>query len=51
MEVDIEKIKRRMLIKYPFFGSIVTNIEYKENKFFDTVATDGKVIYYKIQTF
>ena len=46
MEVDIEKIKRRMLIKYPFFGSIVANVEYKESKLFDTAATDGEIVYY-----
>lgn len=46
MKMDIEKIKRRMLIKYPFFGSIVANVEYKESKLFATAATDGKIIYY-----
>lgn len=46
MKMDIEKIKRRMLIKYPFFGSIVANVEYKESKLFTTATTDGKIIYY-----
>lgn len=46
MEVDIEKIKRRMLIKYPFFGSIVANVEYKACTFIKTAATDGEVVYY-----
>ena len=32
MNFDIESIKRKMLIKYPFFGSIVANVEYKANK-------------------
>jgi len=46
MNFDVESIKRKMLIKYPFFGSIVANIEYKENKNISTAGTDGKVVYY-----
>lgn len=46
MSVDIESIKRKMLIKYPFFGSIVANVDYKENNKIATAGTDGKTIYY-----
>ena len=44
--MDIEQIKRKMLIKYPFFGSIVANSSYKEDNSLKTAATDGEVIYY-----
>lgn len=46
MNFDIESIKRKMLVKYPFFGSVVANVDYKENKNVPTAGTDGKVIYY-----
>ncbi len=46
MNFDIESIKRKMLVKYPFFGSVVANVEYKENKNIETAGTDGKTIYY-----
>lgn len=46
MSVDIMSIKRKMLIKYPFFGSIVANVEYVNNENIPTAATDGKKIYY-----
>ena len=46
MKSDIEMLKRKMLVKYPFFGSVVTNVDYKESKDIITAATDGKTIYY-----
>ncbi|MEG2618796.1 MAG: VWA-like domain-containing protein [Bacilli bacterium] len=46
MEYDIEALKRKMLVKYPFFGSVVASIDYKENKEILSAGTDGKVIYY-----
>lgn len=46
MVCDIESIKRKMLVKYPFFGSVVTYVDYKENKNISTAGTDGKTIYY-----
>ena len=46
MNFDIEAIKRKMLVKYPFFGSVVANVEYKENKNVPTAGTDGKIIHY-----
>ena len=32
MKYDIEALKRKMLVKYPFFGSVVANVDYKESK-------------------
>ncbi len=46
MSFDIESIKRKMLVKYPFFGSVVANVNYKENKKISTAGTDGQTIYY-----
>ena len=43
---SIENIKSKMLIKYPFFGSVVANVSYKENSNIETAGTDGKTIYY-----
>jgi len=46
MSTDIKSIKRKMLIKYPFFGSIVANVNYEKSDVVPTAATDGKKIYY-----
>jgi len=46
MKYDIEALKRKMLVKYPFFGSIVANIEYKEKYDINTAGTDGEKICY-----
>lgn len=46
MKYDIEALKRKMLVKYPFFGSVIANVEYKESKEIGTAGTDGKIIYY-----
>lgn len=46
MVFDIESIKRKMLVKYPFFGSVVANVDYKSNINIPTAGTDGKVIHY-----
>lgn len=46
MKYDIEGLKRKMLVKYPFFGSVVTNVDYKEDTRIPTAGTDGKTIYY-----
>ena len=43
---DLESIKRKLLIKYPFFGSVIANVQYKEDASISTAATDGEVIYY-----
>ncbi len=46
MKYDIEALKRKMLVKYPFFGSVVASIDCKENMGIPTAGTDGKTIYY-----
>ena len=42
----IEQIKRRLLIKYPLFGSIIANTEMVLKEDLPTAATDGKKIFY-----
>lgn len=46
MELNINSIKRKLLIKYGFFGNILANTTFEETKTVDTAATDGKKIYY-----
>lgn len=46
MKYDIAALKRKMLVKYPFFGSVVSSVGYKENKDILTAGTDGETIYY-----
>ena len=46
MKYDITVLKRKMLVKYPFFGSIVADVDYMETKDIQTAGTDGKIIYY-----
>ena len=43
----IYDVKRKMLVKYPRFGSeiAVANIEFKDNLPYHTAATDGKNVY------
>ena len=46
MSINIDSIKRRLLVKYPSFGSIIANTTFKEVKEVSTAATDGKDIIY-----
>ena len=46
MKYDIVALKRKMLVKYPFFGGVVASVTYKENNYIPTAGTDGKTIYY-----
>ena len=46
MSVDIDSIKRKLLIKYPTFGSVVANLDFQECKDIATAGTNGKVILY-----
>ena len=46
MEFDIEVIKRKMMVKYPFFGSVVANVEYKKDMNIETAGTDGVSVHY-----
>ena len=43
---DILAIKRKLLVKYPFFGSVITNINYVETNKVQAAGTDGKTIYF-----
>ena len=48
MAFDIDKIKKKMLIKYPYFGSTISSVQYQivgGNHRINTAATDGKTIY------
>lgn len=44
--MDIESIKRKLLIKYPLFGSIMANAKFISDTTEKTAATDGKDIFY-----
>ena len=46
MNYDIEALKRKMLVKYPFFGSVVAGVSYKAIQDIPTAGTDGETIYY-----
>lgn len=48
MSFNIDIMKKRLLIKYPFFGSILANTNFMVSDSFPTAATDGKNIYYNI---
>ena len=45
-EKMIENIRKRLLFRYPHFGSIIDSVEIVENKGIATAATDSKKIYY-----
>ena len=44
MSTDIDSIKRKLLIKYPTFGSVIANLEFKASKDIATAGTNGKVL-------
>ena len=44
--MNIESIKIKLLVKYPFFGSIVANSNFISEQLILTASTDGKNIYY-----
>lgn len=44
--MNVESIKRRLLVKYPFFGSVVANCNFIAEPAVGTAGTDGKNIYY-----
>ena len=46
MKYDIESLKRKMLVKYPFFGSVIADVNYQEDKSLSTAGTNGETIYY-----
>ena len=46
MSTDIESIKRKLLIKYPTFGSVIANLEFQSSKDIATAGTNVKVLLY-----
>lgn len=46
MSVDIDAIKRKLLIKYPTFGSTIARLELQPNEQIGTAGTDGKKLLY-----
>lgn len=44
--IDIDEIKRKLLVKYPFFGTIITNVKFIEVNEEKTASTDGVNIFY-----
>lgn len=46
MSIDIDRIKRKLLIKYPTFVSVIANLEFQESIDIATSETDGKVLLY-----
>ena len=44
--MNIEYIKRKLLIKYPFFGSVVANSSFIAEESVKATDTDGENIYY-----
>ncbi len=46
MSTNIDSIKRKLLIKYPTFGSVIAKLEIQASKDIATAGTDGKVLLY-----
>lgn len=44
--MDIDSIKRKLLIKYPIFGTTIVNLKMQPTDDIPTAATDGKSIFY-----
>ena len=46
MSYDIDGLRRKVLARYPFFGSVIAGVRYEETDRVRTTASDGKIIYY-----
>ena len=46
MGLDLIKIQKRLYIKYPIFGSLLTKVRLEKNNMIRTAATNGQVVYY-----
>ena len=46
MSFDINAIKRKLLIKYPTFGSVIANLVFQEERDIETAGTDGEKVLY-----
>ena len=49
--VDLNKIKRKLLTKFPFFGTILSNIQYESTTSIKVAATDSYTVYYNPEFF
>ena len=46
MIYDITGLKRKVIARYPFFGSVAANVEYQETEDVEAMETDGEQIFY-----
>ena len=46
MSIDVDSIKRKLLVKYPTFGSVIVNLEFQESEDLPTAGTNGKLLLY-----
>lgn len=46
MNTSKEDLKRRLLVKYPSFGSVIANLDFVETTEYETAATDGESLFY-----
>ena len=46
MEFDVNKVRTKVLVKYPYFGTITSNVIFYEDERIKTACTDGYNIYY-----
>lgn len=46
MGLDLIKIQKRIYIRYPIFGSLLTKVRLEKNDIITTAATNGKVVFY-----
>ena len=46
MSFDIEGLQRKVLARYPFFGSVIAGLEYEESDRVRTTAGDGKTVFF-----
>lgn len=44
--MEVDSIKRKLLVKYPSFGSTIAKLEFKVDEGIPTAATDGKAVLY-----
>lgn len=45
-DLDLTAIKRRMAVKYPYFGSVIAGVNYIADESVETIAGDGEAVYY-----
>ena len=44
--MDLEKLKVKMILHFPFFGALLHNLEHISSERYPTAATDGRNVYY-----